>query len=121
MRSKIIWKFLGAFIFLTLIAVFVLNFFVSLKLRDHFEQKITEKLQSNALLVGNILKDDLRQSRHEDIQKRMRTLAEELDLRITVIDEHGRVLGKWRTIVTGLKSLRQWMTLSAKARAPVTP
>ena len=93
MRSKIIWKFLGAFIFLTLIAVFVLNFFVSLKLRDHFEQKITEKLQSNALLVGNILKDDLRQSRHEDIQKRMRTLAEELDLRITVIDEHGRVLG----------------------------
>jgi len=93
MRSKIIWKFLGAFIFLTLIAVFVLNFFVSLKLRDHFEQKISEKLQSNALLVGNILKEDLRQLRHEDIQKRTRTLADELDLRITVIDEHGRVLG----------------------------
>jgi len=93
MRSKIIWKFFGAFIFLTIIAVFVLNFFVSVKLRGHFEQKITEKLQSNAVLVGDILKNDVLQGRLEAIQTRTEALADELDLRITIIDKHGTVLG----------------------------
>ena len=70
MRSRIIWKFFGAFVLLTIIAVFVLNFFVSLKLRDRFEQKISEQLQSNAVLVGVILKDDLIEGRGEDIQNK---------------------------------------------------
>ncbi|UCG57823.1 MAG: HAMP domain-containing protein [Phycisphaerales bacterium] len=93
MKSRIAWKFLGAFIFLTLIAVFVLNFFVSLKLRDHFEQKISEKLQSNAILVGEILKHELREQNLEDIQQKTNTLANDLDLRITVVDCQGKVLG----------------------------
>jgi signal transduction histidine kinase len=93
LRSKIIWKFFGAFIFLTLIAVFVLNFFVSLKLRDNFDRKITEKLQSNALLVGEILKKDLLDGNQQTIQRKTKILADELDLRITVIGPQGRVLG----------------------------
>ncbi|MCK4294676.1 MAG: HAMP domain-containing protein [Planctomycetes bacterium] len=92
MTKRIIWKFFGAFVFLTLIAVFVLNFFVSLKLRDHFEQKITRELRSNATLVGDILKDDLTEARNQDIQDKVNTLANKLDLRITVISEQGAVL-----------------------------
>jgi len=92
MRNRIVWKFFGAFIFLTLIVVLVLNFFVSIKLRDNFEQKITEKLQSNALLVSDILKTDLLEGQQQTVQQKTRTLADKLSLRITVIDEHGNVL-----------------------------
>lgn len=91
--NKIIWKFFGAFVFLTLIVVFVLYFFVSLKLQDNFELKISEELQSNAILVGDILTGDLLKNKNEDIQRKIETLAEKLDLRITVIDMQGKVLG----------------------------
>ncbi|MDT8301482.1 MAG: ATP-binding protein [Sedimentisphaerales bacterium] len=93
MMNKIIWKFFSAFVFLTLIVVFVLYFFVSLKLQDNFELKISEELQSNAILVGDILAGDLLENKSEDIQKEIETLAEKLDLRITVVDIQGEVLG----------------------------
>jgi len=93
MTRKIIWKFFGAFIFLTLIVVFVLYFFVSLKLQNSYEQKITEKLRSNAILVGDILTGDLLENKSRNIQKKVKTLAEKLNLRITVVDSNGKVLG----------------------------
>ena len=93
MMRKIIWKFFGAFVFLTLIVVFVLYFFVSLKLQDNFELKISEELQSNAILVGDILTGDLLENKNEDIQRKIENLAKKLDLRITVIDMQGKVLG----------------------------
>jgi len=97
MRNRIIWKFFGAFVLLTIIAVFVLNFFVSLKLRDRFEQRISEQLQSNAVLVGEILKEDLIEGRGEDIQNKTKALADKLDLRITVINRQGKVIGDSET------------------------
>ena len=93
MTKKIIWKFFGSFVFLTLIVVFVLYFFVSLKLQDNFELKISEELQSNAILVGDILTGDLLENKNEDIQRKIEALAEKLDLRITVVDMQGKVLG----------------------------
>ena len=93
MTNRIIWKFFGAFAVLTLIVVLVLNFFVSLKLSDSFEQKISEELKSNATLVGDILKDDLVEGRYEEIQQQTRRLADKLDLRITALDKAGKVLG----------------------------
>ncbi|MBC8468172.1 MAG: HAMP domain-containing protein [Planctomycetes bacterium] len=93
MMNKIIWKFFSAFVFLTLIVVFVLYFFVSLKLQNSFERKITEKLQSNAVLVGDVLTGDLLEGNNENIQRKIDTLAEKLDLRITVVDMQGKVLG----------------------------
>lgn len=93
MARKIIWKFFSAFVFLTLIVVFVLYFFVSLKLQDNYEQKITEKLRSNAILVGDILTGDLLENKTGNIQRKVATLAEKLNLRITVVDTNGKVLG----------------------------
>ena len=93
MTKKIIWKFFGAFVFLTLIVVFILYFFVSLKLQNNFELKISEELQSNAELVGDILTGDLLENNNEDIQRKIEILSEKLDLRITVVDMQGRVLG----------------------------
>ena len=90
MKNRIVWKFFGAFALLTLIIVVILNFFVSLRLSDSFEQRISEELKSNAILVGDILRDDLVEGNYEDIQQKIRRLADELNLRITVIDSLGR-------------------------------
>jgi len=104
MRNKIIWKFFSAFTLLALIAIFVLNFFVSLKLQDKFEHRISEELQSNAILVGDILKEDLIGGRHEDIQKKIKTLADKLNLRITVVDKQGNILGESEKAPTLMES-----------------
>jgi len=93
MNKRIIWKFFGAFVFLTLTAVFVLNFFVSLKLGDHFEQRISRELQSGATLVGDILRSNLLEGETHAIQDKVKALADKLDLRITVINAQGMVLG----------------------------
>ena len=47
MKHSIVWKFFGAFVCLTLIAVFVLYYLVGSKLQDNFEQKILRELRSN--------------------------------------------------------------------------
>ncbi len=91
MNKKIIWKFLSGYILLILIAVLVLNFFVSLKLRDYYELKISEQLISNSLLVAKILKSDLLAQNQGAIQQKTQELAKELKVRITVIDKNGRV------------------------------
>jgi signal transduction histidine kinase len=93
MINRITWKFFGAFILLTLIAVSVLNFFVSLRLTDRFEKKITENLRSNATLVGQLLKKDIALGQQEVIQQKVEDIAHQLGLRLTVIDTDGTVLG----------------------------
>ncbi len=92
MKEKIVWKFLGAFIFLILISVLILNFFVSLKLRDYYEEKISDKLLSNALLAGKLFETNLTEHNLTALQKATQNLADQLSLRITVITPGGEVL-----------------------------
>jgi len=93
MKNRIVWKFFGAFTVLILIVVFVLNFFVALRLSSNFEQKVTEDLQSDAILVGDLLTGDLIAGRREVIQRQTVRLAEKLGRRITIFDKRGRVFG----------------------------
>lgn len=93
MRRSIIWKFFAVCISLTLVTVFALNFFASLKLRRDFESKISERLRTNALLVGDILREQLRGGERKIIQQKVKSLADELGLRITVVSPQGAVLG----------------------------
>jgi len=97
MRHSIIWKFFAACISLTLVAVFALNFFASLKLRQDFESKISERLRTNALLAADILREQLREGESKAIQEKVTSLSGELDLRITVINPQGMVLGDSET------------------------
>lgn len=93
MRHSIIWKFFAACISLTLVTVFALNFFASLNLRRDFARKISEKLRTNAILVGHILREQLRGGEPKVIQQKVENLADELGLRITVVSSQGAVLG----------------------------
>ena len=93
MKKSIIWKFFGACAVSTFIAVFVLNFFVSLKLRDDVEEKISNRLKDNAMLVSRIITEDLVHKNASSIQQKVSSLGNQLGLRITVIDSDGKVLG----------------------------
>jgi len=91
MRAKIVWKILIAYVLLIVIAVFVLSFFVSLKLRDYYELKISERLKSSAFLVGEILRDDILSNNQRAVQDEIQKLSGKLGLRITIIDNYYRV------------------------------
>ena len=92
MKNKIVWKFLGAYLPLILFAVFLLNFFVSFNLRQQFENNITDQLQSNALLVRQIINDDLLLNNYASARIKLEKIGYELQTRITVVDNWGVVL-----------------------------
>jgi len=93
MRNRIIWKLLCSFFLLILPAVFILDFFIVLGIQDSFEQKICDKLRSNAVQVGEMLRDNLQEPEEASIQKEIERLASAPNLRITIIDRRGKVLG----------------------------
>lgn len=93
MNGRIVWKFFGAFILLTFVTVVVLNSFVTIALRKGVEEKISDRLESNALLVANILAADIAAANRGVINDKVHILAEQLDLRITAVDVNGVVLG----------------------------
>ncbi len=92
MRVTIVWKFFAAFILLSVLTAIFLTSFLVVRLRKDVEQKISQRLESNAVLAGDTLKIDLREGNISVIQSRVKTLAAELHLRITVIDNQGKVL-----------------------------
>ncbi len=93
LKNKIFWKFLSAYILLIVAAIFVFNFFVGLKLESYYEQKISDKLKSNALLVGELLASDILDNDVESIKKKTLSLGKKLNYRITVIKPNGKVIG----------------------------
>jgi len=92
MRVRILWKFFAAFTFLSVITVVILTFFLVVRLRNDVEEKISQRLENNAVLAGETFRRDLIEANVSGIQYQTKTLAAELHLRITVIDKQGKVL-----------------------------
>ena len=92
MSNKIIWKFLGACVALIVVVVFILNFFVGLKLREYYEQNISDRLLSNAVLIADILQVGSLKLSQDVIQNKTKELSDKLDVRITILDADGEVL-----------------------------
>jgi len=93
MGRRIAWKFFGAFALLTFVTVFILDVFVVAGLRRNVEEKISQRLYDSGLLAGEVFKQDLAGGNEEAIQNSTKDLARRLNLRITVIDKEGKVLG----------------------------
>jgi len=92
MRVKIIWKFFVAFILLTIVAAIILSSFLVIRLRSNVESKISQRLQSDATLAGEIFRKAMLDGDIAYIQRETKELAKNLNLRITVIDKQGKVL-----------------------------
>ncbi|MBU0683163.1 MAG: HAMP domain-containing protein [Candidatus Omnitrophica bacterium] len=71
---------------------FYFNFSVTSRLENYYEEKISDKLTSNLLLVRDVLKNDLIEKKYDVIQARTEKLSELLNLRISVIDKKGAVV-----------------------------
>jgi len=92
MRVRIIWKLFAAFAFLTIVTVVILSSFLVIRLRSNVESKISQRLQSNAILAGEIFKKAMLEGDTAYIQREVKELAKNLNLRITIIDKQGTVL-----------------------------
>jgi two-component system phosphate regulon sensor histidine kinase PhoR len=92
MRVRILWKLFAAFTFLSVITAIFLTSFLVVRLRSDVEKKISQRLESNAVLAGETFRKDFHEGDIPGIQNRAKTLASELHLRITVIDKQGKVV-----------------------------
>ncbi len=92
MKHGLTRKFVGAFALVVLLSVLILNFFVGLRLKNYFEVKTAERLRSNAILISNILRDDMAARDRQAIQEMTAELARSLEVRITIIGSDGRVM-----------------------------
>ncbi|MFH1645593.1 MAG: HAMP domain-containing protein, partial [Candidatus Omnitrophota bacterium] len=92
MRNRIVWKFLGVYVSLILAAILILNFFVSLRLRDYYKNEISKRLRSNSDLISYIVRDNIVNDNTDGIGDKISELSENLGIRITVIDKRGNVL-----------------------------
>ena len=92
MRVRIVWKFFAAFVLLTIVTVVILSSFLVIRLGDNVESKISQRLQSNTILAGEVFRKAMLEGDSTYIQREAKKLAKNLNLRITVIDKQGKVL-----------------------------
>ncbi|MDD5063736.1 MAG: ATP-binding protein [Phycisphaerae bacterium] len=92
MRVRIVWKFFAAFVLLTIVTAIILSSFLVIRLGDNVESKISQRLQNNTILAGEIFKKAMLEGDNTYIQREAKNLAANLNLRITVIDKQGKVL-----------------------------
>ena len=67
--------------------------FAATRLRESYLQGTRQSLHNDALLVSDLLKDDLLAGRNTSIQEHVRRLGAQLNCRITVIEDDGKVIG----------------------------
>lgn len=82
-------------IFITIITIFALliSLFSYYSLRSHYLNTLTSYLESNAILARNLLENLMENPDIEKIDSIVDNLARSLNVRITVVDVSGKVLG----------------------------
>jgi two-component system phosphate regulon sensor histidine kinase PhoR len=90
-RSRIFWRLFGTYGLLLLASIGVLGAVVFQRFQQHYEQQLQERLRTKTFLVREIVRA------HEDqplaeLDARLKKLRQEQLPRLTLIDEHGKVL-----------------------------
>lgn len=87
------WRLFLSYLLVTLVAVATLGVFVAQALERRHLASLESSLQSQAALIGNLVRADLAQpSRRPALDARVKTLARESKLRITLVQPDGVVL-----------------------------
>jgi two-component system phosphate regulon sensor histidine kinase PhoR len=101
---SIFWKqFISSFLIIFLI-LFLFTFLVIGELQDYDKSLTKERLLTAATLAGEILKPSIAAGDTAEIQRLVPGLGEKTGVRITVIDEDGRVLGDSSTNPTEMEN-----------------
>lgn len=92
LKDKLTKKVLGFFVTVVLVEVFLLNFFASIRLSEYSEQKASDRLQSNAILMREGFDAQKILSGDKEIQTNLVNAAKKIGLRLTVVNVEGKVL-----------------------------
>jgi len=93
MTKKISWKLFFTYIIIIIICITFTGILAIISLRNFYINHLSSNLKSNATLVTNILEDDLSTNNLSQIKLKTKDLGKELEIRITIIDINGIVLG----------------------------
>ena len=93
MIKKISWKLFFTYIIIIIICITFTGILAIISLRNFYINHLSSNLKSNATLVANILEDDLATNNLSQIKLKTKDLGKELEIRITIIDINGIVLG----------------------------
>ncbi len=93
MIKKISWKLFFTYIIIIIICITFTGILAIISLRNFYINHLSSNLKSNATLVVNILEDDLATNNLSQIKLKTKDLGKELEIRITIIDINGIVLG----------------------------
>lgn len=93
MIKKISWKLFFTYIIIIIICITFTGILAIISLRNFYINHLSSNLKSNATLVVNILEDDLATNNLSQIKLKTKDLGKELEIRITIIDINGTVLG----------------------------
>lgn len=93
MIKKISWKLFFTYIIIIIICITFTGILAIISLRNFYINHLSSNLKSNAILVVNILKDDLTTNNLSQIKLKTKDLGKELEIRITIIDINGIILG----------------------------
>lgn len=92
MKNRIIWKFFSNYAALIFLTVFIILFFVGFKLKNYYESEITRRLETNALLIAENIRDDLTNEPAKILQEKVKEISKKISTRTTLISNHGRVI-----------------------------
>jgi two-component system phosphate regulon sensor histidine kinase PhoR len=67
--------------------------FVALRVRQNYLERTEQTMQQDALLISDLLKDDLQKGDAASIESESRRLGAMLNCRVTIIEDDGRVIG----------------------------
>jgi len=93
MIKKISWKLFFTYIIIIIICITFTGILAIISLRNFYINHLSSNLKSNATLVTNILEDDLSTNNLSQIKLKTKDLGKELEIRITIIDINGIILG----------------------------
>jgi len=93
MTKKISWKLFFTYIIIIIICITFTGILAIISLRNFYINHLSSNLKSNATLVTNILEDDLATNNLSQIKLKTKDLGKELEIRITIIDINGVILG----------------------------
>jgi len=93
MIKKISWKLFFTYIIIIIICISFTGILAIVSLRNFYINHLSSNLKSNATLVTNILEDDLATNNLSQIKLKTKDLGKELEIRITIIDINGIILG----------------------------
>ena len=93
MRNRILHKFLITYIVLIFVAIVILDFLVSIKLKDYYEEKITDKLKSTSFLTVKILQEKGVVEQNSFVFNLAQDVSKDIEARVTIVDKEGVVLG----------------------------